>query len=980
MKRILGGMFFFFLINLTFAQNFEWAKQIGPGTNHNDFAHSLCIDNSGNSYYTGYFEGTLDFDPDTNNTHTITSNGGRDAFLLKLDSLGNFVWVITLGSTSVDEGFSVGWDHSGNLYLLGRFSETTDFDPGVGLFNLSAAGHVEMFVAKYDVNGNFIFAKQFGAIGTAIETTDLELDLISGIYIVGYFEGTVDFDPGAGSYPLTAPSGGGYGDAFFLKIDTSGNFIWAQSIGSTNLDEGVGVSTDESGNVYFDGYFSGTIDFDFGPGVFNVSSSGTLNSWDRFILKVDPNGNFIWVRNWAIGQTTGTYSNTLKVKSGYVYSIGSYENSTDFDPTAGVYTLVSAGNRDIYVSKFDTAGNFVWARSMGGPTADIGGSLTVSDRGDIYCIGSFSSTADLDPGAATYNQTSFSGSNMFSLKLNKTGDFIWAKSMTGASTSVGSGIAVDANDNVFICGGFWGTSEFLFDTIIHTLGYSFFQDIFTAKWSQDYCSSFGVLLDSLINVSCSNTGFVEGNAFGGLRPYTYSWNTIPVVNDSLTIIGNPGIYRLTVIDSNACQTSASAFIFGPSNLTSIDLNANLIASNFRNGLPTTISLDGFNDGCVPQSGTLQLILDTTLIYLSASPIPDIVNGDTLIWNFNNVTYDSAHITPVISVLVPTWTMLGDSVCLNVAIAPSLGDADVSNNTKQYCYRVENSHDPNIKRVYPTGTCTPHYITNAEQLTYTVQFQNTGNASAIDVYILDTLDVDLNLNTVRVIGNSHSVITEVLQGNVLKFRFDNINLADSTSNEAASHGYVIFEVLPNTGLSNGTTITNNVGIYFDFNPPIYTNTVLNTISDGTINTSVSSVGNVITASLPGVSYQWLNCDNGNSIIAGAANQSYTAITSGNYSVIINDGCFVDTSACVSVFVTGISKVENNNQFSFYPNPSNNSITITTIEPTQLKIINMLGEVVLEKQVQNNTVIDINNLSNGIYFIQTKEGYSTKLIKN
>src|SRR3990172_7240671 len=102
--------------------------------------------------------------------------------------------------------------------------------------------------------------------------------------------------------------------------------------------------------------------------------------------------------------------------------------------------------------------------------------------------------------------------------------------------------------------------------------------------------------------------------------------------------------------------------------------------------------------------------------------------------------------------------------------------------KIYCYHVIGSYDPNIIDVYPPGICEPHFISNDQLLTYSIHFQNTGNADAIDIYVLDTLDSDLNFNSVRVIGNSHPLITEVLPGNVLKFRFDNIHLADSSSNE------------------------------------------------------------------------------------------------------------------------------------------------------------------------------------------------------
>lgn len=961
-------------------QTYEWAKHIAPGTNHNDYAVSLCVDTLGNSYYTGVFQGTLDFDPDTAVANVVSSNGNSDAFVLKLDSLGNFVWVIKLGSTGADDGSAVELDVNGNVYVTGHFRDTVDFDPGVGVGNLYAPARTDMFLAKYDANGNFIYVKQIGGAGAVINIFDIELDGVSHIYLTGYFEGTVDFDPGVGVSSIGSLGGTYPGDAFILKLDSSGNFNWAKGLGSIDLDQGTSVSTDEYGNVYFKGLFRGTVDFDPGAGVHNISSAAVPSNWDCYILKLNSSGNFVWVRNWPLGFLSGfTYPNSLDVKSGFVYTTGNFENTTDFDPSGAFYNLTSVGNRDIYVSKLDTAGNFIWAKSMGGVSTDYGASISLDSRNRVYITGGFSGTADLDPGIAVFNQTSFSGDCMFALKMNELGEFIWAQSMSGASTSGGANISVDKNDDVFVCGGFWGTGEFEFDTTTYSLGYTFFQDIYSIKMSQDYCSSFALQIDSLVNKSCISNGFSSGFATGGEHPYLYSWNTMPAINDSVATFNIPGIYQLTVTDTNNCMRSASIIVDAPSTISSFDLNTNLINTTFRTGLTSNLWLDAFNDGCVPTSGTLQLILDTLVIYTTALPIPDMISGDTLTWNFSNLIYDSTHVMPQVIVQTPTWGAIGDTVCFNLIMNPIAGDADPTNNTKQYCFPVINSYDPNDKKVYPVGTCTPGYINDGELLTYTVRFQNTGNAPALDVYVLDSLDADLDLNTVRVIGNSHTLITEVLPGNVLKFRFDNINLADSTSNEAESHGYVVFEVMPNASLAIGTTIINNVGIYFDFNVPVYTNTVLNTISDGILNTGTTSMANVITADLTGASYQWLDCDNGNAIIPGATNQNYTATAGGNYSVIVSDGCFADTSVCVSVFVTGMSEDISGNQFSFFPNPSNNTITINTLQATQIKIVNMLGEVLIDSNVKDKSIVDISGLANGVYFIQTQEGLITKLIK-
>jgi|TARA_R110000782_G_scaffold270485_1_gene371941 hypothetical protein len=112
----------------------------------------------------------------------------------------------------------------------------------------------------------------------------------------------------------------------------------------------------------------------------------------------------------------------------------------------------------------------------------------------------------------------------------------------------------------------------------------------------------------------------------------------------------------------------------------------------------------------------------------------------------------------------------------------------------------------------------------------IRFQNTGNTEAINIHIIDSISNNLDITTSRVIGSSHPMYTEVLQTNVLKFNFDSIILPDSSSNQIKSSGYVIFEIYPQSGVSNGTIVENKSEIYFDFNPPVITNSVMNTLID------------------------------------------------------------------------------------------------------------------------------------------------------
>ena len=215
---------------LSFGQqaDFEWAKAFG--SSNFDKGNSITVDASGNVYTTGLFSGTVDFDPGAGLFNLTSAGGGTDVFIQKLDASGNFIWAKTFGGTSTDHGNSITVDVFGNVYTAGFFSDTVDFDPGAGLFNLASAGNHDIFIQKLDASGNFIWAKAFGSTSTDFGLS-ITVDASGNVYATGYFKGTVDFDPGAGTFYLN--SAGGSGDFFIQKLDASGNFIWAKAFGRT---------------------------------------------------------------------------------------------------------------------------------------------------------------------------------------------------------------------------------------------------------------------------------------------------------------------------------------------------------------------------------------------------------------------------------------------------------------------------------------------------------------------------------------------------------------------------------------------------------------------------------------------------------------------------------------------------------------------------------------------------------------------------
>ncbi|MDC0231342.1 SBBP repeat-containing protein [Aureispira] len=362
------------------------------------------------------------------------------------------------GAEAYAESYSITTDATGNVYSVGRFQDTVDFDPGSGIFNLIAYSTFSDFIQKLDSNGNFIWAKSIGNSGSNTEIRSISTDVSGDVYTTGRFRGTVDLDPGPDTFNLTSYAG--TWDIFILKLDSSGNLIWVKSIeGSANSNQGNSTTTDASGNVYTTGRFTLTVDFDPGPGIYNLTSIGGTR--DIYIHKLDPNGNFIWVKSMGNGDYDEGRSITTDT-SGNVYTTGDFGATVDFDPGPDTFNLTTYahGIYDIFVQKLDPNGNFIWAKSMGSTDNDRGQSITTDISGNVYTSGYFNDTADFDPGTGVNNLTSNGDSDIFIQKLDGNGNFIWAKSMGGLYEDEGVSISTDALGNVYTTGGFSDTVDF----------------------------------------------------------------------------------------------------------------------------------------------------------------------------------------------------------------------------------------------------------------------------------------------------------------------------------------------------------------------------------------------------------------------------------------------------------------------------------------------------------------------------------------
>jgi len=388
MNEGLGDMF---LAKYDAGGNVLWAKSVGGIDN--DYAHSVAVDASGNAYVTGnFYSSNITF-----GSYTLTNAASCDMFLAKYDANGDVLWAKSAGGTDCDYAHSVVTDVSGNAYVTGSFeSPTITFDS----YTLTNAGSSDMFLAKYDADGNILWAKRVGGTGSDYMLS-IAVDASENAYVTGYF-----YSPAItfGSHTLTNT---GYFDIFLAKYDAGGNVLWAKSAEGTGFDYAYSVAVDASGNAYVTGHFNGTtITF----GSYTLTNEGFF---DIFLAKYDAGGNVLWAKSGEGLNYDYAYFVALDA-SGNAYVTGTFESPVlTFDS----FPLTNVGNVDIFLAKYDSGGNVRWAKSVGGAGDDYAYSIAVDASGNVEVTGFFDSP-NIIFGSTTLTNTVTNGSDTFLAKLS----------------------------------------------------------------------------------------------------------------------------------------------------------------------------------------------------------------------------------------------------------------------------------------------------------------------------------------------------------------------------------------------------------------------------------------------------------------------------------------------------------------------------------------------------------------------------------
>lgn len=390
--------------------NFVWAKSIS-GASYN-YCNSIMIDPNGDLIIGGSFSGPTDFDPGPMVNILNSNSNVYDLFTMKLNAQGDLIWAKSTGGNYSDRSQEIALDGDGNIYTIGTYSGTSDFDPGISSANLSTngLGDVDVFLQKLDNDGNFVWVKSLGQMHSGIGYS-VATGSSNEVVVTGQFNGTADLDPGPGV--LNHTSNGQY-DVFVQKFFPNGDLQWAKTFGGTGDDIGLSVKIGLTGKIYLAGTFNNNIDFNPTGTPILASSNG---SSDIFIEQLEVNGDLIWVK--TIGGIASDHSASISVDGKeFIYVTGSYGTTVDFDPSNSVFEITSQGFSDIFIEKLSSNSDFLWAKSSGGPLEDLSTYIYAEDNGTIYVTGAFQGVADFDPDPSIFDLTSNGGNDVFVQKLS----------------------------------------------------------------------------------------------------------------------------------------------------------------------------------------------------------------------------------------------------------------------------------------------------------------------------------------------------------------------------------------------------------------------------------------------------------------------------------------------------------------------------------------------------------------------------------
>lgn len=401
----------------------NWVRSITGNWGDYDTQNSnMQADAQGNVYLSALYGELFPFDPST--SADDLSSFGHHLYIAKIDDAGNYLWNKSIEASDDLRSAGLTLDEDMNIFIAGTFSGTMDADPGAGIANLTSDSISDLFIAKYDMDGNYLWSMSpYFRSGTV---KYILCDADNNIYVAGTFRTTTDFDPGAGE-ALRTPVG--FENTFLVKYDTDGNFLWVITLDCISNPFPEVLYTDDENNIFLAGENRGPADFD--PGAAEVIL-GNDSPFDYiYFAKYSPAGEFLLAKRLEVEYPTCRVNSIATDASGGIFITGAYGSFIDMDPdTASEHLLTTSAVTAIFIAGYNADGSFRWAHSFGDTwlNQDFGQSIFV-DGDKVVVMGQFDEAIDFDPGIGEQMLGISSGLNsdiFFGMYTTEAGDYVWA--------------------------------------------------------------------------------------------------------------------------------------------------------------------------------------------------------------------------------------------------------------------------------------------------------------------------------------------------------------------------------------------------------------------------------------------------------------------------------------------------------------------------------------------------------------------------
>ncbi len=809
-------LFLFFVSYGLNAQNIVWQKTIG-GSN-SDAAARVKPTSDGGFIIGGFSNSNISGDKTENSI-----NGSYDYWIVKLDASGNIQWENTIGGNKDDMVADIVETNDGGFLIGGTSKSDSTGDKTESGCN-TYYNYADYWVVKINSSGVIEWQNTIGACATEkLYSMDQTSD--GGYLLGGYSDSNISCDKtennnagiNGGGYP---GCGGGTSDYWIVKIDSTGNILCQKTLGrgSWASDFLTSVSSTSDGGFICGGVSSAP----YGNPVYGGS--------DNWIVKLNSSCTVQWQK--VIGGSGNEYSGVIKQLADGNYICGASSKSD----SSGLKTEPSFGLIDFWIFKLDTVGNIIWQKTIGGSGDDNLSCISPTFDNGFIC-GGYSNS----PISGLKTSANFGQNDYWILKLDSVGNIQWQRTIGGTGNDALTSISQMPNGNYFVggssnsnlSGNKTENSKGGSDYWVFELDDASNYNLISGKTFYDYNGnnvkdSSDIYLPYKIVKDTNTNRFAFSQADGTYRLPVSDTGTYTVsqIQNLFYLSSTPSFHNATFtgmnqIDSlNDFATTQTIFIN--------DLQISITpVGPFRPGFNATYNIQYKNVGTVPLQGTIVFFLDSGLTYISSTVTPLSVSTDSVVWQTQILNpFIQGNIT--VSVNVKSTTPIGYWISSSVKIEPMINDLNPTDNYTSWIHPVTGSVDPNDILVDKDSITTEELLTSP-YLDYIIRFQNTGNDTAFAVKILDPIDTfKLDLMSLEIISSTHIFNLNYIPEGNLEFKFENILLPDSNTNELESHGFVRYRIKPKTSLVVHDSVTNYAAIYFDHNLPVITNTALTRI--------------------------------------------------------------------------------------------------------------------------------------------------------